>query len=471
MRLAIAALTSALSICAATDGAAQITRLLPPTPPRSIIYNYVPADTVGADTIRSGETEEGLMMFFDDDVVDPDDGMDLPETLPPATQLRPYQLRPVVFDHIRVFGDSLRFDAPRAVDPGYADPYAFDWINEEILRTELLTRAKQHYIVNNPGLVMYNEKYLPEPPKHYTATIDPETASIVLKEVIALEAPKPELETEIKRRHWLRRFSGDLQFSQAYVSPNWYQGGNKNLNLLANLIYKVSLNQKFYPKYLFEAVAQYKLGINNAPDDTVRSVHINEDLFQVNVTAGMKAAKNWYYSANLMFKTQVFDHYPTNSRQIQSALMSPGELNIGLGMTYNRTSANKRFSLNASLSPATYNLKTCLHSDVDPTRYNIKKNRRLANKFGSSADINLNWKVAYNINYSSRLFIFSDYEYFQGDWQHTIDCRINRYLTTSIYANMRYDTRTPRCDDDPKWHKFQFKEILSFGIAYHFGTI
>lgn len=233
----------------------------------------------------------------------------------------------------------------------------------------------------------------------------------------------------------------------------------------------MSLNQKFYPKYLFEAVAQYKLGINNAPDDTVRSVHINEDLFQVNVTAGMKAAKNWYYSANLMFKTQVFDHYPTNSRQIQSALMSPGELNIGLGMTYNRTSANKRFSLNASLSPATYNLKTCLHSDVDPTRYNIKKNRRLANKFGSSADINLNWKVAYNINYSSRLFIFSDYEYFQGDWQHTIDCRINRYLTTSIYANMRYDTRTPRCDDDPKWHKFQFKEILSFGIAYHFGTI
>ena len=36
---------------------------------------------------------------------------------------------------------------------------------------------------------------------------------------------------------------------------------------------------------------------------------------------------------------------------------------------------------------------------------------------------------------------------------------------------MRYDTRTPRCEDDPKWHKFQFKEILSFGIAYHFGTI
>lgn len=200
-------------------------------------------------------------------------------------------------------------------------------------------------------------------------------------------------------------------------------------------------------------------------------MHINDDLFQLNITTGMKAAKDWYYSANLMFKTQVFDNYPTNSRKIQSAFMSPGELNIGLGMTYNHTSKNKRFTMNASISPLSYNLKTCLHRDIDPTRYNIDKGKTLANKFGSSGEVNMTWKIAYNIVYSSRLFIFSDYEYFQGDWEHTIDCRINRYLTTRLYAHMRYDTQTPRCEADPSWHKFQFKEILSFGISYHFGTI
>ena len=381
-----------------------------------------------------------------------------------------YYFRPVVFSSFQ-FLDTIRVQTPLSETEKELDPQTFGWLMTDFYHNDLIRHARQAMVVRTPYLVVYDEASLPEPPKKFEAKVDPTTAKIVIAEIIPEKAPEQKLEAQFYKRHWLKTFNGSVQFSQAYISPNWYQGGNKNLNLLANLIYKVSLNQKFYPKYLFEAVAQYKLGINNAPDDTVRSVHINEDLFQVNVTAGMKAAKNWYYSANLMFKTQVFDHYPTNSRQIQSALMSPGELNIGLGMTYNRTSANKRFSLNASLSPATYNLKTCLHSDVDPTRYNIKKNRRLANKFGSSADINLNWKVAYNINYSSRLFIFSDYEYFQGDWQHTIDCRINRYLTTSIYANMRYDTRTPRCDDDPKWHKFQFKEILSFGIAYHFGTI
>ena len=384
------------------------------------------------------------------------------------TLVPPTVYAPAVFDTYH-FYDPLTFTVS---GPVMEFPTVYQWLDDLDFSVGLNQRVRQNYMIANAPDVVYNLAWLPEPPKQYTAFVDPTSAKIVLKEIdVKPKEIADGLDPEIGQKKWIQSFDASLQFSQAYVSPNWYQGGNKNLNLLANLIYKVSLNQKFYPKYLFEAVAQYKLGINNAPDDTVRSVHINEDLFQVNVTAGMKAAKNWYYSANRMFKTQVFDHYPTNSRQIQSALMSPGELNIGLGMTYNRTSANKRFSLNASLSPATYNLKTCLHSDVDPTRYNIKKNRRLANKFGSSADINLNWKVAYNINYSSRLFIFSDYEYFQGDWQHTIDCRINRYLTTSIYANMRYDTRTPRCDDDPKWHKFQFKEILSFGIAYHFGTI
>ncbi len=471
MRLAIAALTSALSICAATDGAAQITRLLPPTPPRSIIYNYVPADTVGADTIRSGETEEGLMMFFDDDVVDPDDGMDLPETLPPATQLRPYQLRPVVFDHIRVFGDSLRFDAPRAVDPGYADPYAFDWINEEILRTELLTRAKQHYIVNNPGLVMYNEKYLPEPPKHYTATIDPETASIVLKEVIALEAPKPELETEIKRRHWLRRFSGDLQFSQAYVSPNWYQGGNNNLNALLNLFYEVKLNPAFHPMWIFDNTFQYKLGMNNAPDDELRDYSISEDIFQWNMTAGYKSAKRWYYSVSAMFKTQLLNNYKSNSTELKAAFLSPAELNVGVGMTYSYANPKKTFTFDASISPLSWNMKTCTRRRMNETAFGIKEGRKVVNEIGSSAEGKLTWKICDNISLRSRLFLFTDYDYLQGDWENTVQFNINRFLSTQIYVHARYDSTTKRPDPESDWHKFQLKEILSFGFSYKFGTL
>ncbi len=384
------------------------------------------------------------------------------------TLIPPTVYAPAVFDTYHFF-EPLDFSTSRQVQEF---PTVYQWLEDLDFSARLNNLTRQNYMIANAPEVAYNLAWLPEPPKQYTAFVDPTTAKIVLKEVEVKPAEIASgLDPEIDQKKWIQTFDVGVQFSQAYVSPNWYQGGNKNLNLLTNVMYKVSLNQKFYPKYLFEATVQYKLGLNNAPDDTVRNVHINDDLFQINVTAGMKAAKDWYYSANLMFKTQVFDNYPANSRKIQSAFMSPGELNIGLGMTYNHTSKNKRFTVNASISPLSYNLKTCLHRDIDPTRYNIDEGKTIANKFGSSTEINMSWKIAYNILYTSRLFMFSDYEYFQGDWEHTIDCRINRYLTTRLYAHMRYDTQTPRCEADPNWHKFQFKEILSFGISYHFGTI
>lgn len=471
MRHSIVAMTVLALMCAAPQGAARITRLLPPPAPRSIIYNYVPADTVAADSVMSGENEEGLMMFFDDDIVEADDSLDLPEILPPATQLQAFQLRPVVFDHIRVFTDSLVLDTPHAVEPGYADPYAFDWINEEVLRSDLLTRTRQWYVVNYPDRVMYDEKFLPEPPKKYTATIDPETASIVLKEVIALEAPKPGIETEIKKRHWLRKFNADLQFSQAYVSPNWYQGGNNNLNALLNLYYQVKLNPAFHPMWIFDNTFQYKLGMNNAPDDELRDYSISEDIFQWNMTAGYKSARRWYYSVSAMFKTQFLNNYKSNTNDLKAAFLSPGELNVGVGMTYAYTNPKKTFTFDASISPLSWNMKTCTRRRMNEKSFGIKEGRKVVNEIGSSAEGKLSWKICDNISLRSRLFIFTDYDYLQSDWENTLQFAINRFLSTQIYVHARYDSTTKRPEEDSDWHKFQLKEILSFGFSYKFGTL
>ncbi len=47
---------------------------------------------------------------------------------------------------------------------------------------------------------------------------------------------------------------------------------------------------------------------------------------------------------------------------------------------------------------------------------------------------------------------------------------INRFLTTQIYAHMRYDSRGVRAEGT-KWKKLQIKEILSIGFAYKFSSI
>ena len=115
-------------------------------------------------------------------------------------------------------------------------------------------------------------------------------------------------------------------------------------------------------------------------------------------------------------------------------------------------------------------MKTVLDNDIDPANYSIDNGKRIMHKFGSSAECTLNWKITHNITYKSRLFLFTDYNYAYADWEHTIDLNINRFLSTRLYAHMRYDTTTPQIEGS-SWKKFQFKEIFSFGFTYHFGTI
>lgn len=349
---------------------------------------------------------------------------------------------------------------------------AYQWLDDLEAQHILLDRARQNFFVNSPDYVDYNLAWLPEDLDKFTQSVDASPTRIKVREQ-AVKDTRRELESEfldVNYKNWIQNFDASVQFSQAYVSPNWYQGGSNSLIMLINAVYNVKLNQKFHPNLLFESTVSYKLGTNSTPDDSVRSYNVSEDIFQINSTFGYKAFQRWYYSVSMQFKTQLFNSYKANSQQMQAAFLSPGELNVALGMTYDFTNPKKTFSCKASIAPFSWQLNTCINNNIDETNYDIKPGRNCVNQFGSTIDANMTWKLTYNITYTSRLFAFSDYTNFQGDWEHTLAFRINRFLTTQIYAHMRYDTSTPRCDD-PSWHKFQFKEVLSFGFSYRFANL
>lgn len=378
----------------------------------------------------------------------------------------PQFLGPAVYDSYELL-DSLNLENTDRAE--FAD--AFQWIDDYNESYRLLRQVRQNYIFGNPSQIRYSIATLPEPPKSYRTYVDPITTDIVVEEINVNPEETPlDIVADIKYKKWIHDFNASLQFSQAYISPNWYQGGNNNLNMISQLLWHIKLNQEFYPKVLFETTVQYKLALNSAPDDSIHSINITDDILQINSTFGLKAAKRWYYSATLLFKTQLFTSYPSNSHSVKSAFMAPGELNLGLGMTYNYESPKKNFTFGASLSPLSWNLKTCLDGRVSPASCGIDNDRKTMNKFGSSAELTWMWKIAYNIVYNSRLFAFTDYDKFQGDWEHTINFNINKFLSTRFYLHMRYDTETPRPADSDKWHKFQLKEIFSFGFAYQFGA-
>ncbi len=376
-----------------------------------------------------------------------------------------YFFIPAVYDHYEFpQGDNM-------ISADLSGRPEMRWIEEHDALQSKMKTMKYNLFYSSPDAVFYNVGMLPEAPKEYHAVVNPEDHTIEIRELPGADQVAPTIEVApVKKRHWLRTFTASLQFSQAYVSPNWYQGGNNNLNMLGNIYYNVKLNQEYHPNLLFETTAQYKLGMNNAPDDEVHDYNISDDLFQINSTFGLKAARRWYYSLNAQFKTQLLNSYASNSMDLRSSFLSPGELTAGIGMTYNYENQKKTVKFDMSLAPLSYNMWTCINNRIDETAYNIEPGRNTVHKIGSSAEFKVAWKIMHNISLSSRLFVFTDYGQIQGDWENTVPFAYTRFLPTPIYVHARYDSKTPPCED-PGWHKLQVKEILSIGFAYKFSSI
>ncbi|MBO5779724.1 MAG: DUF3078 domain-containing protein [Muribaculaceae bacterium] len=375
---------------------------------------------------------------------------------------------PMVFDgyEVGLTPDSIKSNAEPMSDD---DPLA--WVNNVVDTDKRFRRFKQQYMVSYPQSVPYNINTLPVAPKKFQAYVDPSTAKITVAEInIDQSEVKSDVKpVEVKKKYWLSQFNGHVQFSQAYVSPNWYQGGKNNLNILVSAVYNIKLNQTFNPNLLFDNTFSYKLGTNSESEDQFRKYSISEDIFQVNSKFGIKAAKLWYYSATMQFKTQFLNNYTFNTESLKAAFLSPGELNIGLGMTYAYTSKNGKFSANASIAPLSYNLRICTDEKLRAA-FGIDLDRTTVSQYGSNIDAKLSWRIAHNISYNTRLTAFTNYSYIQSDWEHTLAFTINKYLTTQLYVHLRYDSQALPMPDS-KWNKFQVKEILSFGFSYAIGTV
>lgn len=276
-------------------------------------------------------------------------------------------------------------------------------------------------------------------------------------------------EQEIEKRHWLHIFNVAVQFSQAYLSKNWYQGGSNYLSLLSNLLWDVQLNQTWHPNMIFQSTLSYKLGLNATHDNQLHKYTISEDLFQYNLKFGYKAAHHWYYSFTTQFKTQLLNNYPIDSEVRTASFLTPSNLNLGLGMTYTKENAKKTIVFNASISPLSYNLITAIDPNVDHNQFGLPQSAKTQSKFGSSAEITFNWKLFSNIFYNTRLFLFTDYHNSQADWQNTLEFQFNRFFSTQLYANLRYDS-TADIALAPNWKRWMLKEILSVGLSYTFNT-
>ena len=382
-----------------------------------------------------------------------------------ADSTNQYMLMPLVFDKQQSPSANLKIDSENPsglkVDNGWIRNARrqWDWVND--MRYKLM--------IEHPELVRYNEQMLPKPPEQVIVETDPSATELtVATGIVNGEQFKPVDRREVKMHNWLHTFVGSLHGTQAYISNNWYQGGENNLNLLADIQWDCNLNQKLHPNWLFNNTLHYRLGIATAKGDSLRSYCINEDNFQFNSQLGYKAIKNWYYSATLLFKTQFLNNYVTNTRDLAASLLSSGELNVGLGMTYNYKDAEGYKVFNLSIAPLSYDLKICRDIvKIDPTKFGIEAGHHTKHSFGSTVEMKFEWKITPSISWKTRVYAFTDYKYVQGDWENTFSFSVSSHLNTQIFTHLRYDKSRPW---NQEWKYWQFKEILSFGLTYKFAT-
>lgn len=347
------------------------------------------------------------------------------------------------------------------------EPYKAPWLQEALLRYNVIRGLRASMITYHPESISYLFSELPVPPTLMAApeTFSPDVVNIVPE---ATDFYAQEGLMKVSPTNWLHVLNMNLQFSQAYLSPNWYQGGNNSLTVLASFLWNVQLNPVYYPNLLFESNLQYKLGLYSTPTDNYHKYAISEDNLQWNAKVGIKAfRKKWFYSFTVQFKTPMMHNYEQNGPLRTSSFLSPGDLNLGIGLSYNTSNPKRHVTFSASLAPLSYNLKTCIDPKVDPAQYNISPGSKSVSEIGSSGELTMTWNITDNISYNTRLFLFSDYRYFLGDWENTFSFNINRFLSTQIYVHGRFDSSSISSD---KWKHWMLKEIFSFGFTYRFST-
>ena len=260
---------------------------------------------------------------------------------------------------------------------------------------------------------------------------------------------------------WQYAAKADAQFSQNYVSKNWYQGGFSNVAILGIVTGKVNYDDKKCVQW--ENNLEWRIGFNSVAGDTLHMLSTNDDVFKINSKLGIKAGGNWFYSGSVDFATQLFNSYNgINSTVMKTSFLTPVRMNIGVGLDYKY---KKIFSL--MISPVSYKYIYVHNSKhVDTNLFGIATGGRVLSEIGSAFTATLTYPVSHEIQLDSKLSFYTNYEKVEIDWEMVLNMKINRFMSTRISINPRYDNTVILAAGDKA--NIQFKQLLSVGFYHKF---
>lgn len=127
-------------------------------------------------------------------------------------------------------------------------------------------------------------------------------------------------------------------------------------------------------------------------------------------------------------------------------------------MDYSVDWLNHRLKGSVHIAPLALNWKYVGRADL-ATRYGLDEGHHGMTDYGSECTIDLNWVLADNLRWKTRLYGYTTYKRAELEWENTITFQFNRYISTNVLSildstmgpNARMVKATGNLRSSPLW--------------------
>ena len=296
----------------------------------------------------------------------------------------------------------------------------------------------------------------------------------VLLSVLTLTLAMVSFAQDEQPQGWTHKGNIGLNFGQSSYT-NWAAGGQNALNWQGVFYYELHYLKG---NFKWDNILNTSLGYSYY--DFKKKPVKTDDMIEFTSLAGLKATEHLNYSAELAFRSQFakgYD-YSKDSTQYISHFLAPAYLSLGAGMEW---VPNKYFSI--YFSPITGRITIVNDdylasigafgvNDLDKNDTTVHaKGAKVRYEFGARAVAKFEYPIAKNINFGTKLELFSNYlnhpERIDVDWQNMLVLKVNSWLNANLSTHLIYDYDIPFYDENGtriEGSKVQFKEVLAIGF-------
>ena len=345
------------------------------------------------------------------------------------------------------------------------------WSDDSIV-TEVRKGVKDYVRATSPELYAYHKSQLPSISELQTEHIQHDRRDKLLLNLDSLNKSRTSnLKVDLpEMSKWSKGAKFQVHASQNYISSNWYKGGESNM--AATLYAMGYFNYDNRKGLQWDNKAEWKLGLYGMASDSLRWLRVNEDLLRFNSKLGYKAFKNFYYTAEWDFQTQLFNTFKSNTYIRTSGPFSPIRMSLSLGVDYKWKNYVSVF-----VSPLSYKLiyvadmsrkEGVLLEENIAHQVGITDGTRQSNQLGALVRTDFDYDFNESIGMEVHFSFFGNYvgkiKGVEVGCELIGNFKINRFLSTKVSIYPRYDSTTVPADGGKP--KLQFYELISLGFNY-----